>query len=212
MNRIFLVLAFAPITTPFTPKHRTSAAMQRARAFENAYLRIRVLPGWTVSPQERNPDRPFDCCIVWLTRGKYVLAIHPVFVHASGVTGGRVSEILTTQPSAVAVFGREDPMNAAFGYTQSKDIRIRATMELRNLYVDPSRMTRNCALLPPRHAVWFASFAGGAGPRSDYSIALTYNSDDLDALPRRDSAELRRTLRQVTWMLSTLRLQARDAH
>ena len=51
---------------------------------------------------------PGDCCTLTITNGRYVLAINPLFEHASGIPGGRFSEILEDQPSVQAVMGDVD--------------------------------------------------------------------------------------------------------
>jgi hypothetical protein len=165
------------------------------------------LPGWTVAPNKSTPGY-LDCCTVTLTHGKYVLAINPVFLHASGVGGGRVVEILNNQPSVVAVFGNEDWVNSGGGRcTQWHDVTVTPRIWLRSIYVDPSKMTQDCELQPPPQPVWFASYASGDGPYCDYSVTLTYNSTHRNTLPRWGSPELNSVLRDVERMLRTLRFK-----
>jgi hypothetical protein len=107
MCRIFLALCLAftsalPIKSaraagPATPPH--------SRHFENPYLSLQILPGWTIAPLHQHAG---DCCILTITNGRYVLSINPVFTHASGISGGCFSEILRDQPSVQAVMGDVD--------------------------------------------------------------------------------------------------------
>ena len=148
-----------------------------------------------------------DCCTLNITHGKYVLAINPVFIHASGVDGGRVGEILPGRPSVIAVIGDDDAEDVTSQCAQWSDTHVSKKVTLRNLYIDPEKKSEYCNLSLPPHPVWFASFDSGEGPESDYSVALTSTTSDLNALPRKDSPELRQVISDVTRMLRTLRLK-----
>ena len=107
MCRIFLALCLTFATAfpikaaraagPATPPH--------SRHFENPYLSLQILPGWTIAPPNQHVG---DCCTLTITNGRYVLSINPLFSHASGISGGRFSEILSDQPSVQAVMGDVD--------------------------------------------------------------------------------------------------------
>lgn len=210
MNRIILVLCMAMITPLIAHTHPTRSG-HRSQYFENQYVRIRLAPGWGVAPPSENQEkkRVGDCCIVSITHGKYVLAINPVFNHASGGMGGRIDEILGDQPSIRAVTGGEDDiMEYLNNCVDSRSSRVSKIVALRSLYLDPTKMRANCCpISPASKPVWVASLEGGEGPESDYSIALTYNSDKLSSLPHTGSPELKRALSDVTWMLRTLHLK-----
>src|SRR5258708_39224196 len=61
------------------------------RRFENQYLTITILPAWS---EGSSVDQRLN-----LIQDKYLLSINPIFTHASGVTGGRFSEIVGGMPS-----------------------------------------------------------------------------------------------------------------
>jgi hypothetical protein len=207
VNRIVLILCLSLASAFFAPTHATPATSpHHSRTFENQYLRIRLRPGWTVMPpNEAEKKTSGDCCTVTVTHGNYTLEINPVFDHASGIIGGRMNEILRAQPSVVAVTGDDgdilDMINECIAWN---NIIVTKTISLQNLYLDPAKMTKNCGLPTPPHPVWFASYDSGEGPESDYSIALIYNSTDINKLPRRDSPELRQVLTDVARMLRTV--------
>ena len=209
MNRIVIVLCLALISPLITPTRTTPRTPPlRSRVFQNHYLRIHLLPGWTVEPPDQETQKvSSDCCTLNITHGKYVLAINPVFIHASGVDGGRVGEILPGRPSVIAVIGDDDAEDVTSQCAQWSDTHVSKKVTLRNLYIDPEKKSEYCNLSLPPHPVWFASFDSGEGPESDYSVALTSTTSDLNALPRKDSPELRQVISDVTRMLRTLRLK-----
>lgn len=204
MFRILAVLYVVAVTAlSAQPGHPASPAQApHSRHFENTYLSLQILPGWTIAPP--NPHAQ-NCCILKLARGRYVLAINPLFGHASGVNGGRMSEIIAGQPNVDAVLG-DDVEDYGVLCAQSWDIPVTKDITLRNLYIGPGRKSADCPVFAAE-PVWFASFFGGEGPESDYNITLTYESTDINALPRKDSPELAQVLDQVVRMLRTLDLK-----
>src|SRR6266566_7061273 len=61
------------------------ATQRRPGEFENQFLAIQIVPGWTVATSTGQT--------LTLVKGKYLLSINPIFLHASGVIGGRFGEI-----------------------------------------------------------------------------------------------------------------------
>lgn len=61
----------------------------------------------------------------------------------------------------------------------------------------------------PAHGspVWFGSFFSGEGPESEYTITLSYNTSDVNVLPRKDSAQVVQVFAEVAAMLKTLQLK-----
>ena len=211
MCRIFLALCLtfatafpikaARAAVPATPPH--------SRHFENPYLSLQILPGWTIAPPNQHVG---DCCTLTITNGRYVLSINPLFSHASGISGGRFSEILRDQPSVQAVMGDVDLPAGGFecSLTPAADIPVNREITLRNLYTDPAKAKANqygCHFPVKPSPVWFASFSSGEGPETDYKITLTYDSADINALPHKGSPELAHVLDQVVSMLRTLVLK-----
>jgi hypothetical protein len=173
-------------------------------------MSLQILPGWSVAPPNQHAS---ESCILTMTKGRFVLAINPLFGHASPVPGGRFSEIIAGQPSAQAVMG--DVALPAGGFecslTPMPKTRVNRAITLGNLYTDPAKAKGNqygCHFPTKPSPVWFASFSSGEGPESDYNITLTYDSTDVNALPRKDSPELAQVLDRVVRMLRTLVLKS----
>jgi hypothetical protein len=92
-----------------------------------------ILPEWTVGP---SVDQ-----ILNIVQGKYLLSINPIFTHASGVTGGRFSEIVGGMPSIDAVMGNVDQPAGGFECSQAsaKGMTVTKAIRLSNLYTDSSK-------------------------------------------------------------------------
>lgn len=211
MTRIPAIFCLA-IAATFSVKHarpESPAVPSQALHFENQFLSLEILPGWTIAPPGARAQNGW---ILTLTRGRYVLAIDSLFGHASPVPGGRFSEILNNQPSVQAVMGDVERPAGGFecSLTPLPKTRVSPAITLLDLYTDPAKAKGNrygCHFPAKPAPVWFASFFGGVGPETDYSIALTYHSADIDALPRKDSPELAEIFDQVAQMLRTLHLK-----
>ena len=209
--RIFLVLCVAFATAlPIKAAHAAGPATPpHSRHFENPYLSLQILPGWTIAPPNQHVG---DCCTLTITNGRYVLSINPLFSHASGISGGRFSEILRDQSSVQAVMGDVDEpaMGSECSLMPMPETRVSRAITLQNLYTDPTKAVGNqygCHFPVKPSPVWFASFFSGEGPETEYKITLTYDSTDINALPRKGSPELAHVLDQVVRMLRTLLLK-----
>jgi hypothetical protein len=173
-----------------------------AHEFENRYLKIQVLPAWT--PQPYN-DPTLD-----LVRGKYVLSINPIFTHASGIEGGRFNEFANGKPSIDSVMANVEQPAGGFECAQkpADEIAVRPDLSLQNLYTDRSKTGNGCVFPANGSSVWFGSYFSGGGSESDYSITLTYSSDEVNDLPAKDSAELKQVFAEVREMLQSLQLKS----
>jgi hypothetical protein len=173
-----------------------------ARTFENSYVKMTILPGWTVtsSPPE-----------VKVTQGKYVLIINPIYQHASGVEGGRFGEATSAMPSVNAV--RAD-VEGPWGTTcaldgPGEDLVINANLSLSNLYTNETKSNVNdgCKFPSDGQSVWFGSLYVGAGSESEYTITLAYDTSDVNELPTKGAPELTQVLNDAKTMLKTLQLK-----
>lgn len=168
---------------------------------ETRYLTISILRDWIV---ERSSDQTLN-----LRPGKYVLSIDPIFMHASPVEGGRFSEIVSGMRSVDAVMRNVDQpaVGAECSQLVTSEVWITKTLSLGSLYTDSSKTGSGCVFPSSGQPVWFGSFFRGEGPESEYKITMFYDSDNVDALPRKGSAELKQVFAQVTTMLKTLHLK-----
>lgn len=171
-----------------------------ARNFENQYLSMTILGEWTVRPTS---DQKFN-----LSHGKYLLSIDPIFVHASGIKGGRFDEIAGQIPSVKAVAGDVIHPPGAILCAQVEKTTVTAAIWLNNLYTDSSKAQDGCVLPAIRSPVWFCSFFSGEAAESEYTITLGYDTTDVNRLPKKGSAELAVVLGEAVRMLKTLQLKA----
>jgi hypothetical protein len=177
-------------------------ARRDANIFEDQYVKMIVLPGWTVtsSPPE-----------VKVTRGNYVLTINSIYVHASGVEGGRFGEATAAMPSVRAV--RAD-VEGPWGTTCAQDqpdqaMIVTAKMSLGNLYTDDTKanVENGCKFPSDGISAWFGALFVGAGSESEYTITLAYNTTDVNELPKKNAPELTQVLNDAKTMLKTLELK-----
>lgn len=183
-------------SVPFLePQTRT-----RPNEFENQYLKIQILPGWTVAT---SGDQTLN-----LIDGKYLLSINPMFVHASGVIGGRFSEIVRGKESIDAVMGNVDQPAGGFECAEwpPEELIVTRTMSLRNLYTDSSKVNNGCTFPRGGQPIWFGSYFSAEGSESDYAITLTFRTKDVNDLPMKGTRELKHVLTEVTQMLRSLQL------
>jgi len=176
------------------------ARAQTGEKFESPYLTMTIVPGWAVTPSTDQEVR--------VTHGKYVLSINPIFTHASGVTCGRFPE-LAGMPSVEAVMANVDQPAGGVECSQSSSqpTIINKSMSLSNLYTDRSKSENGCTFPASEHPVWFGSVFCGVGSESEYAITLGYDTDNVNALPAKDSAELKNVFIDVVEMLKTLNLK-----
>ena len=169
--------------------------------FESQYLKIRISPGWTVAA---TGDQVLN-----LVRGKYLLSIDPIFTHASGIIGGRFAEYASEKQSIQAVMANVDQPAGGFECAEmpADAIVVSENLSLWNLYTDSSKVGNGCVFPSSSHPLWFGSVFSGPGSESDYSITLTYSSNEIDGFPSKDSVELRRVFVEVKEMLKTLQLK-----
>ena len=170
------------------------------RRFANPYLTMTVASGWTERPPA---DKELS-----LVKSKYVLTINPVFDHASGVEGGRFSEIVQGMPSVDAVMGNVDQpaSGAECSLSPSESLQVTKEMRLGSLYTDSSKTKNGCSFPAGGLPAWFGSFTAGDGPESEYTITLSYATPDVNSLPRKGSRQLTQTFAEVVSMLKTLHL------
>lgn len=207
MSRLFLPVCLILAAATALPAQST-----RSRLYDDPYLSIRIPPGWTIQPPQKNDKDPSDCCVLTVTHGLYVLSIHPIFSHAGPVEGGRINEIVGDQPAVQTMLGNDDPdPDDAIQCAQLPlpETRVNPKIILDHLYTASPRTDYGKQICPPvsPQPVWFGSFFGGVGPESDFRINLSYNAPNLAALPRKGSPELAHVLDQTVRMLRTLRLK-----
>lgn len=178
----------------------TGTALVAAQTnFENQYVRMIILPGWTVDASSSPP-------LVKLSYGKYVLTIDPIFVHARAF--GYLEDIASRLPSVEAVMAEVDGPWAT-SCAQPEKMIPTSRIQLWPLYTADTKRNINygCKFPSDGKPAWFGSYSIGAGPESGYIIALAYDSNDINALPKKGAPELTRVLSDVDRMMKTCKLK-----
>ena len=167
--------------------------------FESPYVTMTILPGWTVAN--------FNNQRLTLYHGHYVLVINPIFTHASGIEGGRFSEIVSGMPSVDLVMRNVDQPASGSDCAQSDETTVTKEISLNNLYTDSSRTGNGCIFPLNSGPVWFGSLFSGPGSESEYTITLSYDTPDVNSLPKKGGLELNQIFHEVKEMLRTLQLK-----
>jgi hypothetical protein len=172
----------------------------RGSNFDNQYVRMTILPGWTV-------DRSTPP-LVKFSHGKYVLTINPIYERASEVEGGRFEEVTDGMRSVQAV--RAEVLQPSWILCARSDVVvITETLSLVELYTDDTKenVPNACKFPADGKTAWFGSYFVSEGSESAYTVTLSYDTDDVNALPKKGTPELERVLNDVVTMLKTFELE-----
>lgn len=181
-----------------TDVNQLAASSEKNRSFSNQFLTIAISPEWAARPVNQTLD---------IIHGKYILSINPIFTHASGIIGGRFSEIVGGMPSVNAVMRNVEQPASGGECSQTDRLSVTSTISLANLYTDKSKTGNSCIFPLDPQPAWFGSLFSDRRSESEYSITLSYDTTDVNKLPKRDSQELGRIFRDVASMLKTLNLK-----
>ena len=203
----FLLLAVCGQATAQQP----SGAQQKTQntAFENRYMKVVLLPGWTAKSPRRTP------AAVNIAKGNYILYINTQASQASGVEGGRFAEIAMGAPSADAVVTVQP--SPPCGNAESKPAFDRHTRM--DLYVSaPDAKSQSWCNAPSSGAtIWYFSYitdaAGGyfnfyvPGQNRALVVTMAYRSKDVNSLPVKGSTELDSMLSEMTSIVNSLKVK-----
>jgi hypothetical protein len=179
------------------------------RVYENQYMKVDLLPGWTAKKARSIP------AAVNITKGNYILYINTQASQASGVEGGRFSEIAMGAPSADAVVsvqpsppcGKGESSPAFDGHTRM------------DLYVSKADLKSQswCNAPSGGATVWYFSYitdaAGGyfnfyvPGQGRALVVTMAYRSKNVNSLPVQGSTELNSMLSEMTSMANSLKVK-----
>lgn len=179
------------------------------RVYENQYMKVDLLPGWTAKNARSIP------AAVNITKGNYILYINTQASQASGVEGGRFSEIAMGAPSADAVVPVQPSPPCGKAETGSAfDGRTRM-----DLYVSKADLKSQswCNAPSGEATVWYFSYitdaAGGyfnfyvPGQGRALVVTMAYRSKNVNSLPVQGSIELNSMLSEMTSIVSSLKVK-----
>ena len=200
--------ASTSLLTSVTPTI-TGTQTQQSRIYENQYLEITIPAGWSYSVAQTGA--------INITKDGYILYINPRMEQASGVIGGRFSEIARGAPSADAVI-REHPSNPC-GMQEiaiSQEITGMITGHQRfDWYVNNQTTGNNCNAPNDGSTIWYFSYVSKDGyinyyvqdGQLGYVITMSFDSGNVNQLPRKDSKALDEKLVEMSSILETLVLK-----
>lgn len=215
-------VAEPPIITPVAPVVGT--------VFENAYMKVTVPQDWTVTEvTETLQDQRYDKLTgktitvgepkttkngaVNITKGKYILYIHPQAGQASGVTGGRFAEISMGAPSADAVVIEQPSPPCG---TEQKSL-VKNGWTRHDWFVSSKDKLEYCAVPSGSATVWYFSYITDSrngyinyytdGSLPGWVITMGYNTKTVNSLPPQSSPELTTALTEMTNIVKTLELK-----
>jgi len=177
--------------------------------YENQYMKVVLPPGWTAKKPRRTP------AAVNIAKGNYILYINTQASQASGVEGGRFSEIAMGAPSADAVV-TEQP-SPPCGKAESKPALDPHTRI--DLYVSKadSKSQAWCNAPSGGATVWYFSYitdaAGGyfnfyvPGQNRALVITMAYSSKNVNSLPLKGSTDLDSMLSEMTLIVNSLKIK-----
>lgn len=210
MMRSAIVVACLFVFLPVAMPQRLTPT--NTDVIENQYLKIDLFPGWTASPiSSEDPSRALGS--VRITKDRYVLQVIPIFEHASGVIGGRLDEAIGGQPSVEAVMAKIDRPRGGFECGHCAGTKLTDSFSMISFYTDVAKKKGMfgdlCNFPSDNRSAWFASYHSGParGMGQEYAITLTYDTTDVDKLPKKDSPELQRVFNEVAAMLRTMVLK-----
>lgn len=219
---VLIFLAFYKLLTqPDSSKVNESNYLISGSVYENEYLKIKIPSGWKLT-QEKDGSK------ITLSKDNYILSINVRAQQASGVKGGRFSEIAQGFPSVDAVV-KIHPMEPC-GFQKEGDVlNIKPIFNnLKRIDVFTNKNFKNefCNAPDNDSTVWYFSyFTKEAGNYfnyySDYGVNLkskadspfsfvilvSYNSDNVNKLPIESDPQLKLKLQEITNLVKTLEIK-----
>lgn len=188
--------------TPTSTSSTTPKPTITGESFENEYMKVIVPSGWTKTTPITGA--------VNLMKNNYILYINPYFQQASGVEGGRFSDISSGAPSSDAVL-KSQPANPCGTYSTATI----KTLKEYDYYVSNTETNANCNK-PASGTVWYFSYVTKdsgyinyyvSDQTHGYVITMSYNSRDITKLPKKDDATLVSTMSEMQEIIKTLELK-----
>ena len=180
------------------------------------------------TPAQANKIEP-NPAAVNITKGNYILYINTRTGQSSGVEGGRFSEIAGGAPSVDAV-ENEAPAEPCEMSSVVSAMNVNGISGQRtDFYTGSNNRSGMCKTPANGKEVWYFSYFGavtspdtGAGYFNYYNVpdiqligwvvTMAYNSEDVNSLPVKGSADLNQALSDMSGILKTLKINAPVAY
>src|SRR3989344_811982 len=203
--------------SPSTQGGQASGGKEETVKYESDYLSLDVTSGWTTKAATAANTKG----AVNVTKGNYILYVNPVFLHASGIIGGRFSELTDSMPSVDLVMAKvERPANPE-DCAETVGRSITEKLSLTEMYTNSLKKGNSCQFPSDGETRWFGSFSSGdAEPafgrkgstrieNNDYAITLAYKTSSINNLPKtsKGNSELQSVFDDVNTMLKSLKLK-----
>jgi len=196
------------------------------QVYETNYLKVMIPTGWTATIAKEMVEEIVDengnsisvqpnPAAVNITKDNYILYINTQAQQASGVEGGRFSEIAQGAPSADAVIKihptspcGSSEKGSAFDQYQRVDLYV--SSQEKNI--------ETCNIPTGQKTVWYFSYITGNSKGGYFNyytdasgkglvITMAYDSDNVNQLPIKDSAVLTQMLETMTDIAATLEIK-----
>jgi hypothetical protein len=205
------------IETP-TQNNETPADEVKSTTFENDYMKLTLPEGWTAEPVSGPLQPNSDSSIapsgsaVNITKGNYILYINTEAKQASGVEGGRFSEISQGAPSADTVITSQPSPQCGTAEIDTAFLDFKRA----DLFVSSQDKKDYCAVPTNGKTVWYFSYlTRGQGYFNYYKsgeapalvVTMSYNSKTINNFPVKGSAELNTALSDMTAITESLQLK-----
>src|SRR5579872_1962875 len=202
------ILLFAACSQSTAQQQSSTQQNSRNTVYENQYMKVVLPSGWTAKKARRAP------AAVNIAKGNYILYINTQASQASGVEGGRFSEIAMGAPSADAVVTvQPSPPCGKAESTPAFEPHTRV-----DLYVSKadSKSQDWCNAPASGETAWYFSYitdaAGGffnfyvQGQNRALVVTMAHRSKDVNSLPLKGSTELDSMLSEMTSIVKSLKI------
>lgn len=185
--------------------------------FSNEHLEISVLPNWKA--------KELASGAINITSGNYILYINPFTSQASGVEGGRFSEIAQGAPGVELVL-KSHPANPCGTHENTETTNKYNRQIVRTEYFvssDSIKGDENCNTPDNLKNVWYFSYITTKGdgyfakgekfnppivnPDWQFVVTMSYNAKNINELPEQSSKELKKMIQQMTEMVQGMKLK-----
>lgn len=180
------------------------------KVFENEYLKLTIPNDWKYQTVKSGA--------INILKDNYILYINPNASQASGVEGGRFSEIASGAPGADLVI-KTHPSNPC-GLSESSNISNQLVRS--DFYINSEMAAKmlNCNAPTDEKTVWYFSYVTtkGDGYFGDFSkfnifptdsrrqlvITMTYQASNVNNLPVKSSEQFKKMLSEMTEIVKSI--------